>query len=222
MKKVLSVVLALVMILSFAACGKKEEPAKGPGCYVTIVKGDGEFAVAYEFVEFNDYNKDGKNDIDEVLKAAHATYGKEEDYASSNSDWGLSLNKLWGDESGAFSYYHNNQMVMTDLSEEVKEGDYVAAFVFQDKVNWSDAYSYIESTNYENGSLTVHVKKVGFDANWNPAMQDAEGVEVFVDGTSIGTTGADGTVTAKVTVTDSTITTKGEGLVPAVVKVAVK
>ena len=221
MKKVLSVVLALAMIFSFAACGKKESETKGPGCFVTIVKGDGEFAVTREFVEFHDYNEDGKNDIDEVLKAAHATYGKEEDYATANTEWGLSLAKLWGDNGPSFGYYLNDQMAMS-LADEVKESDYLVAYVYQDQVGWSDAYSYIEGTNYQDGEFTVHVMKIGFDENWNPVPQDAADVEVFVDGTSIGKTDAEGKVTSKVSAKDFTVTTKGEGLVPAVCKVALQ
>ncbi len=222
MKKFLSVLLVLAMVFSFAACGKKEEPApKGPGCYVTIVKGDGEFAIAHEFVEFVDENADGKNNIDEVLKAAHTQYGKVEDYASADTEWGRSITKLWGDDCGSYGYYNADQMAMS-LDDEVIEGTYVVAFVYQDQVNWSDAYSFIDSCVYENGKLTVHVNKMGFDENWMAVPTNAEGVEVFIDGTSVGTTDAEGNVTVSISgdKKEFTVTTKAAGLVPAVAEVA--
>ena len=216
--------LVLVMIICFGACGMKEEPApeaKGPGCYVTIVKGDGEFAVANEFVEFVDYDKNGAYNIDEVLRAAHAQYGKEEDYASSVGQYGLGLTKLWGDESGAFGYYVDRQSAMS-LDDPVVEGLKVVAFVYQDKVGFSDAFTYFESAVVQDGTLTVHVCKTGFDENWAPIIMDAEGAEVFLDGTSIGTTDAEGKVTYKLgTENNFKLTVKGEGLVPAICEVAI-
>ncbi len=223
MKKFISIVLALAMIFCFAACGKKEEqPAKGPGCYVTIVKA-GEIVVANEFVEFEDFDESGDYNIDEVLRAAHKQFGKEEDYASSKSDWGLSITKLWGDESGAFSYYKNDEMVMTDLSEAVVDGERVNAFVFADQTNWSDAYTYFESNVVQDGTLTTTVFKMGFDENWNPASVPAEGAEVFLGETSIGKTDAEGKVTYKLgSEKNFRLTVKGEGLVPNVCDVAVQ
>ena len=228
MKKFISIVLALAMIFCFAACGKKEEqPAKGPGCYVTIVNA-GEIVVANEFVEFEDFDKSGDYNIDEVLHAAHKQFGKEEDYASSASDWGLSITKLWGVDStvlgyAPFMYYLNNQMVMTDLTQPVVEGERVNAFVFADQATWSDSYTYFESNVVKDGTLTTTIYKIVNDANFNPASVPAEGAEVFLGETSIGKTDAEGKVTYKLgSEKNFRLTVKGEGLVPNVCDVAVQ
>ena len=216
--------LALAMIICFGACGKKEEPKpaeKAPECYVTIVKGDGEFAIAHQAVELVDYDNNGSYNIDEALRAAHAQYGNESDYASSVGQYGLGLTKLWGDESLAFGYYVANEAAMS-LDDPVLPGLTVVAFVYQDKVGFSDAYSFIESAVVIDGTLTVHVCKIGFDENWAPVEQDAEGAEVFLDGTSIGTTDAEGKVTYKLgSEKNFQLTARGEGLVPAVCEVAI-
>ena len=222
MKKVISVVLVLAMILCFAACGKKEEqPAKGPGVYVTIVNA-GEIVVANEFVELEDFDGNGAYNIDEVLRAAHKQFGKEEDYASSEGQYGLGITKLWGDESGAFGYYVDNVSAMS-LADPVVAGQKVVAFIYADQVAWSDQYSYVESAVVENGTLTVHVCKAGFDENWAPVALDAEGAEVFLDNTSLGKTDATGKVTYKLgSEKNFRLTVKGEGLVPAVADVTVQ
>ena len=216
--------LALAMIICFGACGKKEEPApadKGPECYVTIVKGDGEFAIAHQTVNMVDYDNNGSYNIDEVLRAAHAQYGNEADYASAEGEYGLGLTKLWGDESQAFGYYVAHEAAMS-LADPVLPGFTVEAFIYQDKVGFSDAYSYIESAVVMDGILTVHVCKIGFDETWAPVTQDAEGAEVFLDGTSLGTTDAEGKVTYKLgSEKNFQLTARGEGLVPAVCEVAI-
>ena len=223
MKKVISIVLALAMILCFAACGKKEpEPApKKPGANVTIVVA-GEIKVANEHVDFEDFNGDGAYNIDEVLKAAHKQFGKEEDYASAETQWGLGITKLWGDESGAFGYYVDNVSAM-GLSDPVVDGQRVVAFVYADQTYWSDAYCFVESAVAENGNLTIHVCKAGFDENWAPVQVDAEGAEVLLNGASIGTTGADGKVTYKLgSDKNFKVIVQGEGLVPYVCDVTIQ
>lgn len=58
MKKIIAIVLALVMLLSFAACGKKEDPAAAPANRLEAIKQAGVLEVAtepyfapYEFVD---------------------------------------------------------------------------------------------------------------------------------------------------------------------------
>ncbi len=222
MKKFISIVLALAMIFCFAACGKKEEqPAKGPGVYVTIVNA-GDIVVANEFVELEDFDGNGAYNIDEVLHAAHKQFGKEEDYASATTEWGLGITKLWGDESGAYGYFVDHASAMS-LDDPVVEGQIVVAFVYADKTNFSDTYAFVESAVVQDGTLTVHVCKSGFDENWAPVTLDAEGAEVFLNDTSLGKTDAEGKVTYKLgSEKNFKLTVKGESLVPYVCEVAVQ
>ena len=79
--------------------------------YVTIVnKGTVELALAE--IEANDLDEDGKVNLYEVLKAAHATCpnGGADGFAAFNDpNYGLSMTKLWGEENnGGFGYYQND------------------------------------------------------------------------------------------------------------------
>lgn len=181
MKKLLSVLLVLAMLVCFAACGEKEAP-KGPGATVTIVKA-GEVQVAAEFVEFKDYDQDGKYNIDEVLKAAHEALHPEKDaaYASADLGYGLSVTKLWGEETMSTGYYLNDQMAWS-LLDEVKDGDYVAAFVYSDAVGFSDTYAFFDKKNADGKKVDLVLSMLGFDENWAPAVSTLEGAVITVDG----------------------------------------
>ena len=220
MKKFISLILALAMIICFGACGKKE--AKGPGCYVTIVKSDGNFAIADEFVEFNDYDGNGSYNVNEVLKAAHAQYGKEDDYAVESSGM---ISKLWGESfenMNPFGFFVDN-VSANGLDDPVTEGQYVVAYVYQDREFWSDAYSFFEKAEVKDGNLTVSLSKIGYDANWAPVVGAAADVEIFVNDKSVGKTDENGNLTYKLNgEKELVVTAKGIGLVSAVARPAEK
>ncbi len=113
--------------------------------YVTIANA-GEIVMTQESILVSDHNKNGILDIDDALYFAHE-YGYEggakEGYTSyTHKDYGLSISKLWGNTSGNFGYYVNNNSAWS-LADEVKKGDYVTAFVYKN-ADWSDRYSYFD------------------------------------------------------------------------------
>ncbi len=183
--------------------GTDENPGENPGestnaadpidVYVTI-SDEGNVVVMQQSVNVIDRNKDGHMDVDEVLYAAHETFytgGAAEGYQSENTAYGLSLMKLWGDVSGAFGYWKNNTSCWS-LTDEVTEGDYVTAFVYQDQVGWSDAYSCFDSNEYaivEGNALTVSLEKAGYDADWNTVFSGCKGAafQVYKDGSVVDT-----------------------------------
>ncbi len=113
--------------------------------YVTIADGSGKLVLVQEPITVTDKNSDGKLTIDEALYAAHEakyTGGAAAGYASAESQYGLSLTKLWGTENGgSYGYYVNNASAWS-LEDGVKEGDYLNAFVYTDLTSWSDTYCY--------------------------------------------------------------------------------
>lgn len=190
MKKIISIAIMLAMLLSFAACGQKQP---GPGAYVTIMTNDG-VQVASQFVEFIDYDKDGKNTIDELLKAAHEQYApnKANDYASADLGYGLSITKLWGDESMSYGYYLNNAMAWS-ASDPVAENDYVCAFVYKDASGFSDVYAWFDKYIAEGGDVTLNLKAyTAYDENWNAIANTMSNVKIMVDYNAV-----DGFVTDK-------------------------
>ena len=120
--------------------------------YATISDENGEIAVKQKSVMVTDVDEDGAFTIYDALYCTHEKYykgGAEAGFAAENSDWGLSLTKLWGAENGgSYGYYLNDQYVMTGLSEPVKEGDFVSAFVYTDLTTWSDAFTYFNKRVY--------------------------------------------------------------------------
>ena len=82
---------------------------------------------------------DDEIDVDEVLRELHEAYykgGADAGYASKNGDNGLRITKLWGDESGAYGYYLNNNQCWS-LDDPVREGDHIKAYIYKDKARYS-------------------------------------------------------------------------------------
>ena len=116
-------------------------------------------------VTVTDINNDGKLTYDEALIAAHNEYyegGSSAGYSSEEGDYGLALKKLWGDSSGAFGYWNNDNSCWS-LSDEVADGDELTAFVYKDQKNWTDAY-----TRFENGIYMITA-----DVAWTPVLERA-------------------------------------------------
>ena len=141
-------ILALVLVLALCAgllvmpVGAAEPEAVA---YLTISVA-GKLQLTRYPVTLTDENENGKLDIDDVLQVGHAIYGDDTySYASARGDYGLSITKLWGDTSGAFGYCVNTTVPMS-LEEEVKAGDDVYAYVYQDKTGYTDAFSYFTVT----------------------------------------------------------------------------
>ena len=228
MKKLLTIACIFICALMLFACttpetfsGNQEEPLK-IDAYVTLSNA-GELAIQQEKITATDLNNDKKVSIDEVLVAAHKAKDKEGDYASANSDWGLSITKLWGDESGLFSYYLNNQMVMTDLNEEVKSGDHLNAFVYKN-ADWSDTYTYFdvaEVTAVKGTQFELTLNYVTYNDGFSIA-----GSKIIVNGDETEyVTDADGRVKLTFAATGTYVlsaTSQTETLVPAVCVVTVK
>ena len=197
MKKtaVLMLVLALMMCLT-AAFAEKE----GTTVYVTISDGTLEL-VEYE-VDMSDIDGDGKLTVNDALYLAHEAVfegGAEAGYANAETQYGLSLMKLWGIENGgSYGYYVNNQSAFS-LVDELQDGDRLVAFVYTDLAAWSDAYCYFDKAETEAGEVTLTLYMIGYDANWMPVELPVAGAVITVDGARTEyVTGEDGSVTLTV------------------------
>ena len=192
-------------------------------------------AMAQRDVTVKDLNSDGILTYDEALSAAHDEYyegGAAAGYASADSQYGLSLTKLWGDTSGYFGYWDNDRSC-NNLSDEVKADDYLTAFVYKDQSAWSDSYTRFVQKEYQatvGKAVTVSVEKASYDENYNTvfAAYDAAGLTAYdseykplaadaysVDGSNV-TFNQAGTYYLATAGTDSV------NLVPAVAKVTVE
>lgn len=135
--------------------------------------------------------------IDDVLLAAHNKYATEEyGYSSAQTAYGLSVTKLWGDESNAFGYYVNDNSAWS-LLDTVSDGDFVSAFVYKDTAGWSDAYTKFEDAQASVSAMseiTLTLKKYDWSVYDYVAC---EGAQVSAAGFPdiSGTTDSQGNVT---------------------------
>ena len=207
-------------------------PAAEGEAYITLsVAGD--LKLAQRAVTLTDLNGDGIFDVDEALRAAHKAFApnNEADYASAYTGYGLSLTKLWGDNSGNFGYWLNDVSCLS-LADEVKAGDHLAAFVYADSVYWSDAYAKFTdaaATATTGVAKILSLQQAGYDADWNTVWNTSTDavLKVYDSNTDMTAASAYATVSGNtVTFTKSgtyyvTAEKADKSIVPAVCKVEV-
>ncbi len=204
MKKLLSLILSTLLLLAAfgATVVSAEENTDGITVYVTIAKG-GELVLTREAVTVTDADKDGSITISDALYCAHeAKYegGAAEGYNAYTGDYGLSLGKLWGDNSGNFGYWVNNASAWS-LADTLKDGDSVSACVYAGTYPNLEAYAYfdIDTANAKQGdSISLTLSKLGYDDNWNTLIIPVEGATITVNGEATAyKTDSDGKVTVQ-------------------------
>lgn len=192
MKKLTSITLAVLLALSlivFTGCSSET---------VKVTIADGSLVMTVEEVKLKDMDGDGALTINDALIAAHDKKypgGSEAGYASATGEYGLYITKLWGDESGAYSYYQNGISAMS-LADPVTDGSRINAFIYQDQTGWSDTYcefSNFAMTVEAGANITVCLEGYGFDENFESVKFPVAGAEITIDGAPTGVlTGEDG------------------------------
>ncbi|MBQ5318505.1 MAG: hypothetical protein J6K17_05385 [Oscillospiraceae bacterium] len=185
MKKIIAAVSAIALTFSMAFTAYATEAAY---VYVTISDGTGALPLAQKKINVTDVDADGALTINDALFAAHdAKYdgGAEAGFASGETEYGLSLNKLWGVENGgSYGYYKNNASAMS-LSDTIAEGDYINAYAYSDLIAWSDVYSWfdIDSAEVDTGAeIALTLSYAGYDSDWNPVTLFASDAVITING----------------------------------------
>ena len=183
MKKTLSLIMAFALVLGVAAflCS-----AKADVVYVSIANGTLE--VAREAIELKDADNDGALTVYDALYLVHEAKfegGAAAGFATATGDWGPYISKLWGVENGgSYGYYVNDEMA-SGLSDPLKDGDELYAFVYTDAATYSDAFSFFDKKECSDGDeLTFYV--MGFDENWATVKTPTAGAEITIDGVKTG------------------------------------
>lgn len=225
MKKLLSAALAVCLLFSvFCLTVFAEESSnKSANVFVTI-SDKGALAVAYEKITVTDIDNDGTLTINDALYCAHETKyngGAAAGYSSAMSAYGLSIVKLWNDESGNFGYYLNDASAWS-LTDAVNEGDYVCAFVYKN-ADFSDKYSFFDKNTVscdQNDEISLTLKYAGYDEQWNPVVLPLANATITVNGVATEyKTDAEGKVTVKVSESGNVVisaTSETDTLVPPV------
>lgn len=186
MKKFTALLTALIMALGCTSAAFAADSSAD--VYVSIAN-KGELVVAYEQISVSDEDSDGKITINDTLITAHEEFYK--DGASGYESKvvppydGLSLTKLWGNtNSGSFGYYVNNASAWS-LSDEVKNGDSVYAFAYEDAKTYSDSYSFFNAntvTAEKGGTVELTLKRYYYDSSFNLVSAPVSGAVITVDG----------------------------------------
>ncbi len=223
MKRTLSLLLAMLLCIALNV-GAEETSA----VFVSISDGTGALVLAYASVVLTDADEDGALTVSDALLLSHIAHHEKgaEAYGAEKSQYGLSLVRLWGDDSGAFGYCVNNGMAMS-LADAVKPGDHIKAYVYTDLETWSDAYSFFNSATVAaavNAEVALTLTANGFDENWNPITLPVEGAFLTVNGekTDMKTDEQGKVVLTFPQAGTYTVSAVGENLVPPVCIVTVK
>ena len=144
MKKTTVCIIASALMLQTAPLFLHASAADSVKMKVTLT-GAGEIKVAAEEITVTDKDGDEKLTINDALIIAHDQFyegGAAAGYTSAETDWGLSIKKIWGiDNGGNYGYTVNNVFAM-GLTDPVSEGDWLYAYAYKD--GYSDEYTYFE------------------------------------------------------------------------------
>ena len=163
----------------------KDEATANPVKIFVTISNKGNVVLFQQNITVTDVNNNGFFDVDDALYAAHEagyTGGAAAGYASYESQWGLSISKLWGDTSYCYGYWLNNASCWS-LEDVVAEGNHLVAFVYTDGTSWSDSYAKFEKFDYAataGKALTVKLDTAGYDANWNTVFSAHAGAAIAV------------------------------------------
>ena len=177
MKHTITLILTLCLLLSLLAIGASAQ--KNHTIVTVTIAVKGELVATQISVPVEDIDGDGVFTINDALYCAHEQVyegGANAGYSYYSGEYGVSMSKLWGDESGAYGYYLNNASCMS-LADPIKHGDQITAFVYASS-DWSDVYTYfdVSAQTVEVGEeITLTLMAAGYDENWNPITYPVEG-----------------------------------------------
>lgn len=222
MKKIISVFLSVVMLVSALSVGTvafadENKTPKTATVEYSVFDG-GVYTMEPKTItvssDLSDKYKDevGYNDksdeptILDVFIAAHIDMFGEEftDYAPLKASGSSGITSAFGEETSALSYRlngatDNGSGVWYNLDTEVKSGDYVDTMFYQDTNGYTDKYVSLGGRDIKSttGDVTLTATYEGFDANWATVILPAQGLNISVDGVSVGTTDENGQITLK-------------------------
>jgi len=186
MKKALALIMALLLMIPCLSA----YAADSADVYVTISDDIGALVLTRAKIHVTDVDADGALTINDALYAAHEAKfegGAAAGFASGETQYGLSLNKLWGIENGgSYGYYVNNASAMS-LSDAIADGDSIQAFVYTDLTAWSDAFSFFNESTVsakDGEAIELTLSTYEYDANWNKLVVPVEGAVITVNGTA--------------------------------------
>ncbi len=179
MKKGMMLLFVVMLCLSLATASAQTR------VFAAITDDKGQIAVGYSPVEVTDVDGDGALTIHDALSCTHAAYFSDgaEGYNAVETEWGLSLMRLWGIENGGSYGYYLNDAAATSLMDPVKDGDFLKAYAFTDLETWSDTYSFFQEPILvvkAGEPFEMTLSAAGFDETFAPVTLPVEGATILV------------------------------------------
>ena len=222
MKKIISVFLSVTMLVSALSVGTvafadENKTPKTATVEYSVFDG-GVYTMEPKTItvssDLSDKYKDevGYNDksdeptILDVFIAAHIDMFGEDfmDYAPLKASGSSGITSAFGEETSALSYRlngatDNGSGVWYNLDTEVKSGDYVDTMFYQDTSGYTDKYVSLGGRDIKSttGDVTLTATYTGFNESWATVSGPAQGLNISVDGVSVGTTDENGQITLK-------------------------
>lgn len=203
--RIIIFLLAILLICQGAVPAMAEEA--DTKVFVTISDDQGALVLTQKEVKVTDQDEDGKITIYDALYCAHEqnyTGGAQAGFMTEDTQWGVSLMKLWGVENGgSYGYYLNNASAMS-LTDSVKNGDTVQAYAYVDTTTFSDMFCYFDRDTLRvdaGEEVTLTLNGISFDPiTFAPVAAPVSGAKILVDGQDSGiVTDAAGKCTVKIT-----------------------
>lgn len=203
--RIIIFLLAMLLICQGVAPALAEEA--DTKVFVTISDDQGALVLARREVTVTDQDEDGSLTIYDALYCAHEqnyTGGAQAGFGTEDTQWGVSLMKLWGvDNGGSFGYYLNNKSAMS-LTDPVKNGDAIQAYAYTDTTAFSDTFCYFDPATVQGEAgteITLTLNGVSFDpTTFAPIVAPVAGAKILVDGQDSGAmTDAQGKCTLTIT-----------------------
>ena len=222
MKKTISVFLSVIMLVSALSVGTvafadENKTPKTATVEYSVFDG-GVYTMEPKTItvssDLSDKYKDevGCNDksdeptILDVFIAAHIDMFGEDftDYAPLKASGSAGITSAFGEETSAISYRlngatDNGSGIWYNLDTEVKSGDYVDTMFYQDTTGYTDKYVSFGGRDIKSttGDVTLTATYTGFNESWATVSGPAQGLNISVDGVSVGTTDENGQITLK-------------------------
>lgn len=205
MKKIFAVIMTLLALTGLLGLTLSVGADDAATVYVSISDDKGELVLTQAEIYVTDTDEDGVLTIKDALYETHEIYydgGAEAGFASSVGSYGIQLDKLWGvANGGSYGYYVNNASAM-GLGDEIKDGDYIKAFVYTDLSTWSDTYCFFDVNTVkaaQGEDVELVLSAAGYDENWNPVTYPVADATILVNGEATEyKTDAEGKVTLKI------------------------
>ncbi|MBR3268123.1 MAG: hypothetical protein IKI58_05255 [Oscillospiraceae bacterium] len=185
MKKQIAFLSTAALMLCAAGAAMPVSAADSAEITVTVSNA-GELVVKQETLKVTDADGDGALTVNDALMLTHHQYYGDEGYVTVQSDWGMSIQTLWGVTNGGSYGYTVNDRFANSLTDPLKDGDDLYAYVYADAAGYSDVYTYFDikdaGTVTSEDTITLTLNSIRYDANWQPVTAPVAGANLVING----------------------------------------